>query len=768
MFWVDEMAEEIDKNYDKKQLIVRDEKTLSGRVHVGSVRGVAIHAVIAQALRERGRDAKFIYEFNDMDPMDGLPVYLDEAQWGKYMGMQLKDVPSPEPSSNAKNFPEFFGNEFAEVIDSMGFQVEYSSASERYAEGMYDKWIEKVANHPEDIRRIYQEVSGSEKPEDWNPLQVVCDNCQKIGTVKVVGFDGKEAKYKCVPDMVTWAKGCGHEGKKDPYKGNGKIPWKVEWAVKWAGYDVDVEGSGKDHCAAGGSHDVSAAICEQVLGTHVPYNIPYEFLLIGGAKMSSSKGEGASARAVARLIPPELLRFLMLYKDVNQPIDFNPEGQTIPRLFDRYDEYAEHYFERVEKEKLIPDFARAFYYSQLDPKNIKDVYRPRFSRLVFLVQMPHLNVEEEVTKEKGSALTDDDKAELEKRLSYVRLWLEEYADEQFKFEVQKEMPELAYDLSDSQEQFLTEIADALTSQDFATGEDLHGKLHEIRKASPLKPRDAFAAIYMALIGKDSGPQAGWFLESLEKDFVVSRFKEAVALPEKEKAVYEPVVGELLTIHKEVVERLPGVKSAMAIIEGIKVEKENPELEELKKEILGSIDAMDLKKNSPYLAEYKAMSKTYGVDPTKRKPSPAALIDRLANGKDLYKINTLVDAYNLMVIKHQMSFGAFNLDPMQMPIHLRYCEKGEIFTDLADGKDKPLDAGELVYADSNGLVIARDYNFRDSHHTIVTESTTRFLLQTDGNSEHTKEQVQAALDEAIELVLKFCGGKVVKQEFVAAS
>src|SRR3989344_7471658 len=114
MFWGDRIADEVEKRYGgilgKQPLIIRDEKTASGRVHVGSMRGVAIHGTIAELLSERGVANIFHYEINDFDPMDGLPVYLDEATYRPYMGAQLYKIPSPDPS--APNFAEYFGREF--------------------------------------------------------------------------------------------------------------------------------------------------------------------------------------------------------------------------------------------------------------------------------------------------------------------------------------------------------------------------------------------------------------------------------------------------------------------------------------------------------------------------------------------------------------------------------------------------------------------------------------------------------------------------------
>ena len=37
---------------------------------------------------------------------------------------------------------------------------------------------------------------------------------------------------------------------------------------------------------------------------------------------------------------------------------------------------------------------------------------------------------------------------------------------------------------------------------------------------------AFAALYLAFMGRTNGPRAGWLLASLEPDFVISRLEEA--------------------------------------------------------------------------------------------------------------------------------------------------------------------------------------------------------------------------------------------------
>ena len=113
MFWADKIREDIKRDLKKHinngdTLVIRDEKTASGRIHIGSMRGVAIHKIISDVLAEEGISNKFLFEINDFDPMDGLPVYLDQEKYKQYMGLPLYRVPSP--SAKAKNFAEYFQN----------------------------------------------------------------------------------------------------------------------------------------------------------------------------------------------------------------------------------------------------------------------------------------------------------------------------------------------------------------------------------------------------------------------------------------------------------------------------------------------------------------------------------------------------------------------------------------------------------------------------------------------------------------------------------
>src|SRR6185436_3289654 len=121
---------------------------------------------------------------------------------------------------------------------------------------------------------------------------------------------------------VKWTKGCGHKGKVSPFptkdKIHGKLPWKIEWAVKWQAIGITVEGAGKDHMTKGGSHDLAEMVSEQILDYRTPYPFVHEFFLVGGKKMSSSKGMGTSVVDLLEVLPPQLIRFLIARTKLNQ------------------------------------------------------------------------------------------------------------------------------------------------------------------------------------------------------------------------------------------------------------------------------------------------------------------------------------------------------------------------------------------------------------------------------------------------------------------
>jgi DNA/RNA-binding domain of Phe-tRNA-synthetase-like protein len=91
------------------------------------------------------------------------------------------------------------------------------------------------------------------------------------------------------------------------------------------------------------------------------------------------------------------------------------------------------------------------------------------------------------------------------------------------------------------------------------------------------------------------------------------------------------------ISKSLKESLPDLNVLVFGIRGVRVERENPELEEFKKNLVEKIrERYDLEtlKDQPILRAYRSFYWRVGIDPTKTRPAAEALIRRVLSGKPI--------------------------------------------------------------------------------------------------------------------------------------
>jgi lysyl-tRNA synthetase class 1 len=539
MDWADELAASVEGPQ-----VVNDSKTPSGTVHVGSLRGPVILDVIARALRARGAATSLLYGVDDLDPMDAQALLTPDAVEHE-MGRPLAHVPDQAGDCHT-SYARHHAQTFIDTFAGLGIHPDrYYWMSDLYASGAVDPFIRTALDQAAAVRTIYQRVANVQHPADWHPIQVVCENCAKVGTTIVTKWDGERIYYECQSNLVTWAHGCGHAGWVAPFGGRAKLGWNLEWAAQWSIFGVTIEPSGKDLSTAGGSRDRADAIAREVFEREPPLNVAYEFLNIGGRKMSTSKGLGVAAHEIVRVVPPEQLRLLFLRPRPQTAIEFDPIGtDAIPRLFDEFDRLADATAGRPVRGELPAGYESVFRYSLLDPAadaaGIATAFRPAFGHLALLRQIPGVDIDARIEVEKGAPLTDLERATLRERIAATDAWLETFAPDKARIVVRRErLPDEAGGLEPDQRGWLAALAVSAGARNGtpgpASGDAWQALIFSTATAAGLPPGRAFAALYLAFLGRPNGPRAGWLLASLDASFVLERLRSAAGELGKESA-----------------------------------------------------------------------------------------------------------------------------------------------------------------------------------------------------------------------------------------
>ena len=212
----------------------------------------------------------------------------------------------------------------------------------------------------------------------------------------------------------------------------------------------------------------------------------------------------------------------------------------------------------------------------------------------------------------------------------------------------------------------------------------------------------------------------------------------------------------LTVDPFLRESFPGLDAYLVRVDGVQVRERDPRLDEfLPILVQGFREQLKLEslKDEPTLRAYRDFYWRVGIDPTKIRPASEALLRRVLQGKELPRINTLVDAYNLASMKTRIAIAAFDAAHTHGDLGMRLARAGETF--LGIGMDAPvvLKGVEVVCEDQEGLVAI--YPYRDSHRTRVTLATSSTVFMTCGVPGIERTTLVESAGTTKEYVERFC-------------
>jgi len=525
-FWAKLSAREAIEHADRsgnKIVTVRAGASPSGPKHIGNMNDQVRGHFIKMSIDALGRSSRHILTSDDMDPLRTVPVRLPDGDgtWRdvdermrsvltEALGKPVCNV--QDPFGCHESYAEHFTQLMMQDLEAIDVDLEMKYVSAMYKEGAFDAFIEETLDKADTIREILSRFQ-SRIPKDWMPLNPVCDICGKL-TTKVVAADRStdSVTYECTDRVLHGkyrVKGCGHKGTADARRA--KLPWRLEWIADWKIFDTDIEPFGKDHYEGSWKSDI--ALAKDVYGFEPPVPLVYEFFLIDGEKMSSRSGNVYLIRDLLRITEPEVVRYLYVKKPLVQRDIAVKKIYTLVSEFDEMERLA------ITGKGEKAEDAKAYYWYVVGEPTEPPPYRLPYDLAMYITRFYSPEIALERLRKSGlvpQELSKEDEAGAVGRLSEAKNWNSAFG------EGRAEDANRAYEVTDRRvvESF------GLVRQEYATselnGDELQELIYRTARQVGLQPNELFKEAYRLFLGKDSGPRLGYFLVTLDKDYVLAR------------------------------------------------------------------------------------------------------------------------------------------------------------------------------------------------------------------------------------------------------
>ncbi len=505
MQWLNKVVDQVEKTFPEGEVIVESGISPSGGYHMGYLREIITCDAIKLALEKKGRQARHVHFVDDLDGFRKVPAGVPR-EYEKYLGKPLCDMPAPDGSD--RSYADFALQDFLDSVDKLGIEMDAVRSHEKYRDDFFVPAIEKTLENLPEVRKVLEEVSGRQLEKDWAPIQVNEDGYLKNRRFVSIDAQKKELIYLDADDK---------EQATSYTKGKVKLNWRLDWPARWWLLGVSVEPSGRDHSTKGGSYDTGVALMERVFKAKPPIPVPYNFVNRAGdtKKMSASKGNGILMSEVVSVLPPEVARYFILRYSPDKALFFDPE-HGVAQLIDEFAELLGKPDKTMEDEQLIG----------LCRHNLEPVIsRVPFSHLVASYQSALKDPSKTIdilNRELGK-IDSKEQLVIKGELKFIDQWLKKWAPEDVKFEPADKVD--SGEFTDQEKAYLAELAAEIEKapQD-ADGEWFHKAIYQVKESHGLTPQQVFRPLYKALIGKEQGPRAGWFLSILPREWLIKRLR----------------------------------------------------------------------------------------------------------------------------------------------------------------------------------------------------------------------------------------------------
>jgi len=495
LHWSELLAQEIIST-KREPYVISGGMTTSGPTHLGTVCELLFPQAIADSLRYADKEAKYYFVADIYDAFDGVPSVFEQyrAELEPHLGKPLSSV--PDPTGKTASFGDHFLADAKAAMDKFGVKPEIVRATDLYAKGGMDKYAKMFLKDEKKMRELVARTSLRESlPDWWSPIMPVCGKCGKIATTRVVSHDGDSYEYACDRD-VKYAKGCGFSGKAKISDHCYKLTWRLHWPAWMDHFGTSAEGAGVDHHTRGGSWDTLVAVFKEIFRKEPPIGYKFGFILFEGKKYSKSKGTGMGVKELMELIPPEVLKYMLLKPDIQENVDINPTPANVLRAIEDYEKALAF----ISSGK-IDSLSRADRKRALAAKlSSEGADGGRGWKTPFIDLILYRNLQwgwDQIVQATGDA------SAVIKLQQYIEAWERKgFIPEEYAFAYK---PQKATGVSAVFFSRLAHGMDALA---------IHNTAFAVAKEHNVPPAKMFEECYMALLGKPRGPKLGKLVEAI--------------------------------------------------------------------------------------------------------------------------------------------------------------------------------------------------------------------------------------------------------------
>ena len=404
--------------------------TPSGTVHIGNFREIITVDLIVRALKDRGKNVRFIYSWDDYDVFRKVPANMPKPEeLEKYLRFPITMV--PDTFGRDENYARHHERDIEMQLPRVGIHPEFLYQANRYRENRYAEGMKKALQQRDLIKwclnNYRDEQHKMKESDEYWPVSVFCSKCNK-DTTQITGYDGEWGlSYKC---------DCGNEETGDlrSFKGF-KLGWRVDWPMRWNEEKVVFEPGGKDHISPGGSYDTAKLVSKKIYGWDAPITMKYDFVGLKGipGKMSSSKGKVISLVDALTVYQPEVLRYIFAVNKVDHEfaISFDLDVITMYEAYDRTERIAWG-IDKAKNDDIFLHEKRVYELSQIE-NGMPAVmpYQIGFRLLTTLLQTYSGDIDAVIAS--LADVKDEQRECLVRRCQCAWYWVTECAPEDFKF-----------------------------------------------------------------------------------------------------------------------------------------------------------------------------------------------------------------------------------------------------------------------------------------------------------------------------------------------